>query len=76
MSLLCEMNEKTGMVSVELPVEFVDDLVLVTLKRSREGIIEDMHNHYTTGTYLHPDDITQNQEMLHVLAKVIEYYGG
>jgi hypothetical protein len=66
-------NEK-GTLSFELPLDVVDELIVITLKQSRGYMVDELNNHYTNGTYMHKDDVSNHHDMISAMSKVIRYF--
>ena len=65
-----------GMITVQIPYEVTDEIVVKTMQESREMIKEQLQEFYETGSWMHPDDIRYSYEVLNALEVLLEYYGG
>lgn len=57
---------------VELDLDTVDRLALVSLNDHRRFLIESLE----AGDYFHPDDKQRSAELINAFTEVIKYYGG
>ena len=64
--------EKTGLF---VPMDIADDITLANLKECK-SLAEKELEEYADGSWMHPDDVTYNQELILALDKVIHYFGG
>lgn len=61
---------------VSLPREIVDGITLNSLKDTYAHLTKELNDHIVNGTYLHPEDVKGNHQLLYCLKVLIEYYGG
>jgi hypothetical protein len=59
-----------------IPHEVVDGIIKAALIEARGYLQSEIDNHFKDGTYMHPDDIPNNRELIHCMTKLIAYYGG
>jgi predicted metal-dependent hydrolase len=65
-----------GMITVQIPYEVTDEIVVKTMQESREMIKEQLQEFYEKTSWLHPDDVRYSYEVLNALEVLLEYYGG
>lgn len=63
------MNKK-----LEIDVETADRITVITLKEQRNYLKKELAN-FKKGEYLHPEDVSGNQIMVHHLDAVIKHFG-
>ena len=59
-----------------IPHEVAVQITLASLKDHRNYLQSELDAHFEKGTYVHPEDITNNRELIYCLDKLILYYGG
>jgi hypothetical protein len=59
-----------------LPHEVVEKIALASLQDDREYLQKELDAHFKDGAWLHPDDVSNNRELIYCLDKIIHYYGG
>jgi|AntAceMinimDraft_1070359.scaffolds.fasta_scaffold38077_3 hypothetical protein len=68
-------NEATHLSrGVVIPHDVVDGIVKAAMIEARDYLQSEIDNHYKDGTYLHPDDIPNNRELIYCMNKLIAYY--
>lgn len=65
-----------GMITVQIPYEVTDEIVVKTMQESREMIKEQLQEFYEKASWLHQDDVRYSYEVLNALEVLLEYYGG
>lgn len=65
-----------GMITVQIPYEVTDEIIVKTMQESREMIKEQLQEFYEKASWLHPDDVRYSYEVLNALEVLLEYYGG
>lgn len=64
------MNKK-----LKIDVETADSITVITLKEQRKYLKKELAD-FKKGQYLHPEDVSGNQIMVHHLDAVIKHFGG
>lgn len=59
-----------------LPYEVIEKIALASLLDQRDYLQKELDAYFSDGAYLHPDDISNNRELIYCLNKLIKYYGG
>ena len=59
-----------------LPSEIVDAITLAALKEHKVYLEKELTDHFEKGDWIHPEDITENRELIYCMDKIIKYYGG
>ena len=65
-----------GMITVQIPYEVTDEIVIKTMQETREMIKEQLQEFYEKASWLHQDDVRYSYEVLNALEVLLEYYGG
>ena len=60
---------------LEIDFETADGITLLTLKEQRRYLKKELAD-FKKGEYLHPEDVSGNQIMIHHLDAVIKHFGG
>ena len=60
---------------LEIDVETADRIVVLVLKEQRKYLKKELAN-FKKGQYLHLEDVSGNQIMVHHLDAVIKHFGG
>jgi hypothetical protein len=60
---------------LEIDVETADRIVVLVLKEQRKYLKKELAD-FKKGQYLHPEDVSGNQIMIHHLDAVIKHFGG
>jgi hypothetical protein len=60
---------------LEIDFETADGITLLTLKEQRRYLKKELAD-FKKGQYLHPEDVSGNQIMIHHLDAVIKHFGG
>ena len=59
-----------------VPIELADAITLETLKEVHSRMKEEVEKYFHIGEWMHPDDVTYNQETIPMLERLITYFGG
>lgn len=65
-----------GMMTIQLPYEVTDEIVVQNLRESKNMIEEQLQEFYEKTSWMHEDDVSYSYQVLHSLGVIIEYYGG
>jgi hypothetical protein len=60
---------------LEIDVDTADRITVITLKEQRRYLKKELAD-FKKGQYLHPEDVSGNQIMVHHLDAVIKHFGG
>lgn len=60
---------------LEIDFDTADSITVICLKEQRRLLKKELAN-FKKGSYLHPDDVVNNQKLIEALNLVIKYYGG
>ena len=60
---------------LEIDVETADRIAVLVLKEQRKYLKKELAD-FKKGQYLHPEDVSGNQIMIHHLDAVIKHFGG
>jgi hypothetical protein len=61
---------------IELDGEVADRIALASLKDSYQYLKAELKSHIEEGTYLHPEDVAKNHQLIYALELLIPFYGG
>ena len=70
------MNTQERKIMIELDGEVADRIALASLKDSYQYIKAELKSHIEEGTYLHPEDVAKNHQLIYALELLISFYGG
>lgn len=59
-----------------IPFEVADGIALAVMKEQRAYLQSEINDHYEKGSYLHPEDIGNNMNLIEALDRIIKYFGG
>ena len=59
---------------LEIDFETADRIAVLTMKEQRKYLKKELAN-FKQGQYLHPEDVSGNQIMIHHLDAVIKHFG-
>jgi hypothetical protein len=60
---------------LEIDFETADRIAVLTMKEQRKYLKKELAD-FKQGQYLHPEDVSGNQIMIHHLDAVIKHFGG
>ncbi len=60
---------------LEIDFETADRIAVLTMKEQRKYLKKELAD-FKQGQYLHPEDVSGNQIMIHHLDAVIDHFGG
>jgi hypothetical protein len=60
---------------LEIDFETADRIAVLTMKEQRKYLKKELAD-FKQGQYLHPEDVSGNEIMIHHLDAVIKYFGG
>ena len=60
---------------LEIDFETADRIAVLTMKEQRKYLKKELAD-FRQGQYLHPEDVSGNQIMIHHLDAVIKHFGG
>ena len=61
---------------IELEDEIADRIALASLKDMYHYTKTELKSHIEEGTYLHPEDVAKNHQLIYALEILIPFYGG
>lgn len=65
------------MVGLTIDWETADGITLANLQHALEMAEDEVRSHLENGTWMHPEDLTYNQnELIPALKTLVRYYGG
>ena len=70
------VNTQERKIMIELDGEVADRIALASLKDSYQYIKAELKSHIEEGTYLHPEDVAKNHQLIYALELLISFYGG
>jgi hypothetical protein len=59
-----------------LPFEAADAITLANLQEHRNYLQSELDDHFENGSWMHPEDIPNNRELIYCLDKIIHHFGG
>lgn len=59
-----------------LPIEAADAITLANLQEHRDYLQSELDDHFEKGSWIHPEDIPNNRELIYCLDKIIHHFGG
>ena len=61
---------------IELDSEVADRIALASLKDAYQYLNAEFKSHIEEGTWLHPEDVAKNHQLIYALELLIPFYGG
>lgn len=61
---------------IELDSEVADRIALASLKDAYQYLNAELKSHIEEGTWLHPEDVAKNHQLIYALELLIPFYGG
>jgi hypothetical protein len=65
-----------GKKMLQLENEIADRIALASLKDMYQYTKTELKSHIEEGTYLHPEDVAKNHQLIYALELLIPFYGG
>jgi hypothetical protein len=59
-----------------LPFEAADAITVANLNEHRIYLQSELDDHFANDSWMHPEDITNNRELIYCLDKIIHHFGG